>query len=159
MGPVYKKVPPLSVTRSRSAPQEKSLTRGVRLFLRVYPGRRAPRCAPCLQGIGAAPAGRRGAVTGVQGAKAPGPAGTHAGATPAAQRKGPHRRRCRQSAHSALWASHHAGKSGSFGERVGLTAGAIIAVAVFFINGEMQRVSGDTPKYRNFNKVPLSSVQ
>lgn len=64
-----------------------------------------------------------------------------------------------QSSHSPLWASHHAGKSGSFGERVGLTAGAIIAVAVFFINGEMQRVSGDTPKYRNFNKVPLSSVQ
>ena len=64
-----------------------------------------------------------------------------------------------QPSHSALWASHHAGNAGSFGERVDLTAGAIIAVSVFSLKGEMQRVSGDTPKYRNLNNIPLSSVQ
>ena len=35
--------------------------------------------------------------------------------------------------HSDLWVSHHAGKAGSFGERVGVMSLLIIVVSLYFL--------------------------
>ena len=58
--------------------------------------------------------------------------------------------------HSALCFSHHAGKAGSFGERVGRILGLIKEVSSSALKGEITNVSELTPKYRSFNNASLS---
>ena len=61
-----------------------------------------------------------------------------------------------QSSHSPLWASHHAGNAGSFGERV---TGILYLKPEFpfRVNGEI--VFEPTPKWKNCKREPLFIVQ
>ena len=63
--------------------------------------------------------------------------------------------------HSDLWASHHAGKAGSFGERVGLMVSISINVELVLLsNMDIKGCSSlIPPKYKNSSNMPLLLVQ
>ena len=62
--------------------------------------------------------------------------------------------------HSPLWASHHAGNAGSFGERVGVICLLILVVSFrSLLNGMLMGHSDVAPKYNNFRICACSRVQ
>ena len=65
------------------------------------------------------------------------------------------------SSHSPLWASHHAGNAGSFGERVGVML--FIFNSVEFVLLSKMQIKGCSsfvpPKYKNSSRTPLLVVQ
>lgn len=64
------------------------------------------------------------------------------------------------SSHSPLWASHHAGNAGSFGERVGVICLLILVVSFrSLLNGMLMGNSDVAPKYNNFRICACSRVQ